>query len=239
MNLVDALRYFHISAGITALLTFLLPMFLAKGGKAHKRVGWIFVFAMTALCVSAGPLSIYRLFTETSRGVRIGSAFLFYISILSFAAVWHGVRVLRFKGLGANNNRLDLGVSGLLAFAGVVTAVLGLSLQTPLLVIFGAFGVYAGLRQIREWLNPNKEKMHWWFSHMGGMMGASTAALTAFLVINSTRLGLQAFSLTVWLLPTAILTPITIIWTRYYRNKFGLARAKPPVAALPTPVRVN
>lgn len=234
MTLADALRLFHVSAGITALLTLFLPLFLPKGGKAHRRIGWFFVIAMGGLCASAGPLALYRLFTETNRSVRIGSAFLFYITILSFDAVWHGIRVLRSKGLGANNNRLDFGVSVTLALSGVATIALGVAFRTPLLVVFGAFGLYTGIGQVRSLKNPHKEKMHWWFGHMGGMLGASTAALTAFLVINAQRLGLGGFSLIVWLLPSAILVPISIVWTGYYRRKFGLTRPKADSVALVT-----
>ena len=130
--------------------------------------------------------------------------------------------MLRFKGTGAHSNPLDLGVAGLLAVSGLGTIILGAMFEAPLLGLFGVLGVVNGVTDIRQWLNPNKEKMHWWFQHMGGMIGASIAALTAFSVLNAPRLGLGFFSVTAWLLPAALFVPISIAWRRYYRRKFGL-----------------
>ena len=233
MTIPDALRLFHVAAGTVALLTLFLPMVLPKGGKAHRRVGWVFVAGMMGLCASSAPLAIYRFATETHRGARIGSAFLLYIAILAFASVWSGLRVLRFKGTGRHANPLDLGVAGLLGLSGLATSVLGIALGAPLLLIFGLLGVVNGASDVRQWLNPNKEKMHWWFQHMGGMIGASIAALTAFAVLNAQRIGFGFFSPAAWVLPSAILIPVSIVWERHYRRKFGVVKAaKAPPAHL-------
>jgi hypothetical protein len=63
--------------------------------------------------------------------------------------------------------------------------------------------------------------MHWWFEHMSSMLGACVAATTAFAVVNASNLGLQTFSLIVWLAPSVIGVPTIAIWTRYYRRKFA------------------
>ena len=34
-------RGIHIAAGVTALATFWLPMVTKKGGRLHRRVGWV------------------------------------------------------------------------------------------------------------------------------------------------------------------------------------------------------
>ena len=56
---------------------------------------------------------------------------------------------------------------------------------------------------------------------MGSMLGSCIAATTAFLVVNAGRLGVETFSLLVWLTPTIIGVPTIAIWTRYYRQKFA------------------
>jgi uncharacterized membrane protein len=226
MSPVTVLRAVHIASGTVALSTFLIPMVLPKGGAGHRRVGWVFVGAMMALCASAGPLSIYRLATETSRGQRIAAGFLLYITILSFAAVWGGLRVLRFKGTGPHTHPLDLGVAGLLAVTGLITLALGAFFSAPVLAIFGALGLVNGVGDVRQWLDPDKARMHWWFRHMGGMIGASIAALTAFSVLNAPRLGLGVFSVFVWILPSLILVPVSMVWNRHYQRRFGMVRAK-------------
>lgn len=233
MTAIDLLRSFHISAGVIALMSFFWPMILPKGGPAHRRIGWVFVTAMMGLCASAGPLSIYRLATEQSRNGLIGAAFLLYITILSFASVWNGIRVLRFKGTGRHANPADLAVSSALALGGLVTIAMGAFFRAPLLMIFGLVGAISGANDLRYWLNPEKERMHWWFQHMGGMIGASIAALTAFAVLNARRLGLDGFSVVAWVLPGLIFAPIAIAMGRHYRRRFGREGGKDWKASRP------
>ena len=231
MNSVQILRYVHIGAGTLALLTFLLPMFLPKGGRAHRRVGWVFVAAMAVIGMSAAPLAVYRLVTIESTGSRLAAAFLLYITVLSFNAVWSGLRTLRHKDTGRHTNALDLGAHGLLSTSGLATATLGAVFKAPLFLIFGLIGTVIGIVNISESLNPSKQRMHWWFKHMTGRMGGSIAALTAFFVINAPKLGLATFGMVPWLLPGAILAPVTFLWARYYRRKFGLATPAAPQAS--------
>jgi hypothetical protein len=63
--------------------------------------------------------------------------------------------------------------------------------------------------------------MHWWFRHMSAMLGACIAATTAFLVVNAQVAGLPRTSMIVWLAPTIIGTPVTAIWTAYYKRRFS------------------
>ena len=71
------------------------------------------------------------------------------------------------------------------------------------------------------WLRVPTHRMHWWFQHMGAMLGSCIAATTAFLVVNSGRLGFQTFALAVWLTPTVIGVPTIALWTAYYRRRFS------------------
>jgi hypothetical protein len=56
---------------------------------------------------------------------------------------------------------------------------------------------------------------------MGGMVGASIAALTAFAVVNAPRVHLARFSLWVWLAPTVIGVPGLFVWQAYYERRFA------------------
>ena len=226
MTVIDQMMKIHIAAGVTALATFLIPMVTAKGGKAHRRAGWVFVAAMAGLFFTGAPASIYRLSHETRPEVRVAASFLLFVTVLSGASTWKGIRVLRFKNSGRNTRPLDLGVATLLGLGGLFTLFQGLSFKNPVLMFFGALGVVSGLLDLRYWLNPDKPKMHWFFEHMGGMVGSSIAALTAFAVLGSRSLGFGSFGPAAWIGPTVVLLPVSILMGRYYRRKFGLAGPK-------------
>lgn len=233
MTVIDYLMKIHIAAGITALATFLVPMVTAKGGVAHRRVGWVFVAAMAGLFFTGAPASIYRLATETRPGVRASATFLLFVTVLAGASTWKGIRVLRFKGGGRNVHAMDIGVAAVLGLGSVFILYQGVMLRSALLFFFAGLGLAASVRDLRYWLNPAKPKMHWFFEHMDGMVGSSIAALTAFSAIGGRTLGFGSFGLVAWIAPTLLFLPIAILMTRHYRRKFKLD--VPRKQALPVP----
>ena len=152
--------------------------------------------------------------------------------IITAAGVSSGIRVLRAKHRTAPHGQpWDLGVAIALTMASVGMAVWGLSSGRPLFTAFSAIGLFSGIGQLFYWRRVPTEPMHWWFQHMGSMLGSCIAATTAFLVINAGRLGFETFALAVWLVPTVIGVPTIAIWTAYYRRKFaGTTRARVPVS---------
>src|SRR5699024_455765 len=74
-------------------------MVTKKGGKAHRKAGWIYIYVMTIVSVSALYMGIYRIFLDPSKSPGTGAFawFLIFIAILSGACAWYGIRVLRFK----------------------------------------------------------------------------------------------------------------------------------------------
>jgi len=155
------------------------------------------------------------------------------VTLLSFVSVWNGIRVLRFKGEGRHTNPFDLAVSLTLSLGGLATIAMGASFGSPLLMIFGLIGAVGGVNDLRYWLDPNKGKMHWWFQHMSGMIGASIAALTAFSALNARLLGFGGFSTAAWILPGLVFMPIAAIMRRRYRRRFGLETEKPRASRWP------
>ena len=126
--------------------------------------------------------------TETRPGVRASASFL-----LSGASTWKGIRVLRFKNAGRNAAAIDMGISTLLGLGGLFTLYQGLVFKSPVLMFFGPLGIFGAVGDLRYWLNRDKPKMHWFFEHMGGMIGSSIAALTAFAALGSRSLGFGSF----------------------------------------------
>ena len=77
-----------------------------------------------------------------------------------------------------------------------------------------------GSSELVYWLRRPTVPMHWWLAHMGNMLGACIAAITAFAIAGGRRIGLPGDSLVTWLGPTAIGLPVIMVWVGYYRRRF-------------------
>jgi hypothetical protein len=214
----------HIVGGSIALASMFIPLVAAKGGVAHRRGGWVFVGGMTVVSITAFVLAAARFLTDLTPSGRAAGGFLFFVAILTAAGVSAGIRVLRAKRRTAPHRNLwDLGIAAALTISSVAMAAWGLSSGRPLFAAFSLIGLVNGGSQLFYWRRVPTHPMHWWFQHMGSMMGSCIAATTAFLVVNSGRIGFETFALAVWLTPTVIGTPAIIIWTAYYKRKFAAA----------------
>jgi hypothetical protein len=233
-HMLIPLLYLHIAGGSAALLAMLVPLLTKKGGLIHRRAGWVFVGGMTIVSITAFLLAGARWMSDPTPRGREAGAFLFFVAILTATRVSGGVRVLRAKGRTApHRNPWDVGLPALLSVSSVAAAVHGISTGHHLFTAFSIIGALAGGGQLVYWITPPSHPMHWWFEHMSSMLGACIAATTAFLVVNAGNLGVQTFSLAVWLAPSIVGVPAIAIWTRYYRRKFAPAGRgmKSPVAA--------
>lgn len=55
-------KILHILAGFTALLIFWIPLVTKKGGSIHRRIGWVYIGAMTVVSISAMFMGIWRIY---------------------------------------------------------------------------------------------------------------------------------------------------------------------------------
>jgi uncharacterized membrane protein len=232
MTPLNLLLTIHIAGGVAALASMIVPMITRKGGTLHRRSGWVFVTGMTIVSVTAFALAGVRVLTDPTPRGRSAGLFLFFVAILTAAAVSAGVRVLRLKARSAAHyGAWDVGMAVALTAASLGMAVYGVVTSTPLFIAFSVIGLGNGVGQLWYWLRPPTHPMHWWFEHMGQMLGACIAATTAFLVVNANRLGAETFSIVIWLAPAAIGAPGIVIWRAYYRRKFaGSVRARESAA---------
>jgi uncharacterized membrane protein len=225
--MLKAVLALHVAAGSIALAAMWIPMVARKGANLHRKAGRVFVAAMATVSVTALVLAGARFFFDTRPLARQAGLFLLFISLLTGAAVSSGVRVLKTRQrTGPHLHWWDVGLAGLLAAASVGAAVYGLVFEVTLFVAFSGIGLISGGTQLAYWLRPPRTPMHWWFEHMSSMLGACIAATTAFLVVNAPRLGLETFSVVVWLAPTIVGGSAIAIWTRYYRRRFEDSRHK-------------
>ena len=231
--MLKSILFLHIAGGSLSLLSMLIPLVTRKGGVTHRRAGWVFVAGMTLVSITALLLAGTRWATDLTPRGREAGAFLFFVAILTATNVSSGVRVLRAKTRTTSGRHpWDLGLPALLTASSVAAAVHGLTTGNQLFTAFAVIGLLAGGGNLAYWLTPPAHPMHWWFEHMSSMLGACIAATTAFLVVNASNLGMETFSLAVWLTPSIIGVPTTAIWTRYYRRKFAPATRHTVAASL-------
>ena len=213
----------HVLAGAIALCCFWIPLVTVKGGKVHRRAGWVFVSAMAVASLTAWVIcGIQFAETENVQG-RANAAFLAYVGLLAINTSWTGLRVLCFKKRTTRHfHLLDLGIPFVLVLSGVGIFVYGMQVGMSLLMGFAPVGIVVGSLNLADWLRPPTERMHWWYDHMAGMIGTCIATITAFLVVNVSMLGFQSPSvvLAVFLAPTLIGVPGMKLWQRKYRRQF-------------------
>ncbi|GIQ70504.1 DUF2306 domain-containing protein [Xylanibacillus composti] len=221
--LFDIMRWTHIVGGFLALSVFWLPIVAKKGGRVHNNVGWVYVWAMAAVSVTAFFMGIYRLTWDAGPDADAipFSWFLLFIAILSSATAWYGVRVLRYKRRKAGHrNPVDLLFPSLLFGAGIGISIYGFAIDFPLLQYFPLLGLFLGGSQLLYWLKAPKTRSHWVVEHIVGMLSCCIATVTAFTVFGAPRLlQVDSVSLLVWFLPTIVLVPLIIGFTIVYKRK--------------------
>ena len=230
-RMMTSLLALHIAAGSVALASMFVPMVAPKGGRLHRRAGWVFVAAMAVVSVTAFVLAGARfLFDPTPEG-RDGGLFLLFVGLLTASAVSAGVRVLRFKTRTARHlHWWDTGLPALLGVSSVGIAAYGLARGETLFIVFAVLGSANAAASLRYWLRPPSSRTHWWFEHMSGMLGGCIAATTAFMVNTADNFGL--WPLAAWLAPSIVGSPAIAIWIAYYKRRFsGAGEARPGTSA--------
>jgi hypothetical protein len=123
------------------------------------------------------------------------------------------------------SKHLQWTITTLMLLAGILfvgVGVLALTKTNLFGLVFVTFGCL-GLLFVRQDFINHKEKSvlknYWLVAHLQRMTGGFIAALTAFLVVNEKYFPEQIPSLLYWLLPTIVLTPMIIKWSRKYQIK--------------------
>lgn len=219
----DVIRWIHIISGFLALSIFWIPIVTKKGGRTHNRAGWIYVYAMGSVAVTAFLMGLFRLAWDAGADADAipYSWFLMFISVLSAATAWYGLRVLRHKSRKAPHREpADLLFPALLFSSGIGITAYGWVIGFPLLQYFPLLGLFLGGTQLLYWLSTPSAKFHWIVEHIVGMLSCCISTVTAFLVFGAPRLlGVPIVSLLIWMLPTIVMVPLIIGFTRKYKRK--------------------
>ena len=213
---MKALLGVHVTAGAASFVLAPVALATVKGGKAHKRWGMVYLWAMGVVTCTALPMALYR-----------PVLFLALVAVFSFYAAWSGYRVTRLKDLarGGSARPIDW-------MAGVVTfcssaALAGLAMFKPaavqhmgmVAILFGILGMRLAVRELWKFVRKPKEKMFWWYTHLGNMIASYIAAWTAFSVVTLPLI--FGHSMWLWLWPTMTGVPAIVLTTGYYKRKFA------------------
>jgi uncharacterized membrane protein len=221
-----ALLAVHIACGFGSFLLAPVALATAKGGKQHKRWGMVYLWAMGGVAVTALPMALYR-----------PVLFLAMVAVFSFYAAFSGYRVLKLKDLvrGGSAGPIDWIAGGLTFASSFLLAYLGafhnavVQHMGPVAIVFGVIGMRLSYVQMKSFIWKPKEKMFWWYTHLGNFIGSYIAAWTAFSVVTLPTI-IHHAKFVLWLWPTAVGVPAIVITTAYYKRKFAPRVPREPEA---------
>ncbi len=207
----------HIAAGFTAFALAPVALVTAKGGKQHKRWGMVYLWAMAVVAGTALPMALYR-----------PVLFLALVAVFSFYAAFSAYRVTKLKDLVRGGRAKPVDWFAAVFTFGASSCLAGFGAFRPALVqhmgivavVFGILGMRLAAREMWKFVKKPKEKMFWWYTHLGNFIGSYIAAWTAFLV-TSIHPRSEGLSRMLWLLPTAVGVPAIVVTIAYYKRKFA------------------
>ncbi len=206
----------HIAAGFLAFLLAPVALMTSKGGKQHRRWGKVYLWSMGVVAATALPMALYR-----------PVLFLALVAVFSFYACFSAWRVLALKDLARSGSAKPIDWA-----AGIITFVSSASLAgfgafKPAIVqnmgivaiVFGFIGMTLAFGQLKSFIVKPQEKMFWWYTHLGNMIGSYIAAWSAFSVVTLSRLlGNKWY---VWLWPSIAGVPAIWMTIAHYKRKFA------------------
>jgi len=201
----------HILFGSVALFVAPAAMVTRKGGRWHRRWGKIFFWTITGVAITAVVMSLIR-----------SGLFFLLIALFSFYLALTGYRVLFRKTRQQGPGKADWTAASTMLLGSLVLVAYGFYLMLSssfgiVAIVFGVIGLLLAMLDMRNFLHHPADKMAWWYSHMTRMLAAYIATVTAFSVVNFKFLS----PVPRWLWATVAGTLGIVIWTRYYRRKFG------------------
>lgn len=205
----------HIAGGSVGLLTGLINILRKKGDKNHRLIGKIFFVSM----LTAGVSSLVLAYLHPNY-------FLFMVGVFTLYMVSSGQLYLKHKQQNKpNSKRIEWTITILMLLAGLLFVGIGTltiiqsNLFGLVFVTFGCLGLLFVRQDFKNYNGNSTIKNYWLVGHLQRMTGGFIAALTAFLVVNAKYFPNQIPSFLYWLLPTIILTPMIIKWSRKYEIK--------------------
>jgi uncharacterized membrane protein len=209
MTLFDILLTAHIICGSTSLLLGLYILFAKKGNKRHQLLGLIYFYTMLLTAALAIGMTCIH-----------SNKFLFIVGVFTAYMVLTGKRYVRKKAT-SDVQIIDWLLTISMSIFGAAFLVFGVynimisNYFGIVLAVFGCISFIFVYQDYQNFTGKSRVRNFWMITHLQRMIGSYIAAVTAFLVVNNTILpGVVA-----WLLPTLLLVPLIIKWSRQYEVK--------------------
>ncbi len=200
MEFSTLLLWLHILTGTTGLSTGLLNLVLKKGTKQHRMMGNVFFYAMCLCSISAFSITLYH----PNELLRFISMLTLYFAISGKLAIRIHSRQLYHK--------LNVISSGVLLSYAFVSLLI--SSDRAILYFFIAIAAFMFFLDLRNFQKDAPRIV----LHLQKMCSACISSFTAFLVVNKWLQNLDIYPWILWTLPTIILTPWIIFWSRKMRS---------------------
>lgn len=211
-EMIKILIYIHAFFGGIGLITGIGSIVVKKGGSQHKKMGKIFSYSM----IISSLISLF-----VARMPNHENLFLFLIGVFTIYMVLSGNRALTLKSkLKKKANVVDNLISGTMLLISIVMTVIGIigilqkSDNSILYIFFGGFGIFMCIKDFKTFRTFTKNKNAWIKNHIGRMVGALIASITAFIVA-----GLHIGTILAWITPSIIGTVYIIYWSRKFKSK--------------------
>lgn len=213
---IGGLVFLHVMTGAVALVSFWVPLMVAKGKRAHRVTGRVFAISMVCCGILAMILASFHLTSPSwvdgtpETRLQLGWMML-YLGLLAVVLVLFGLKTVRNKGRHhLYKTTWILFLHSALAALALWVFWLGWSHRELLLigVAFIAFLMVPGnIRFIlrKPLVGPGKLRREWLYQHFTSMIGAGIAGYSAFLSFGAAMyMPTQAFNPYLWTIPTIL-----------------------------------
>ena len=211
-EVIKILIYIHAFFGGLGLITGLGSIIVKKGSIPHKNMGKLFSIGMIVSSLISMPIAWMP---------NHENLFLFLIGLFTIYLVVSGNQILTFKSKNKQvAEPIDKIISGSMLILSVFMILFGVyglvkgNSAYSLFVFFGGFGLSLTLRDFIFYKRYTNTNNAWLSNHIGKMIGAYIASVTAFIVA-----GLGIANLIAWMLPSVLGTFYIIYWRRKLKPK--------------------
>ncbi len=208
----------HVVAGMLVLVVAPAALLVRKGGRWHRRWGFVFAAAMALVIATAAVMWIPH-----------GHLFLLFLDVMSAYLIFAGLRVIA-RGRRKARNRVadgvDLAAAAAVLASGCTLIAIAASANTPLmrnlapvLVALSAIGAAFAALDIKALGARSRSRLGSLLFHLSAMIGAYVSAVTAFCVINFHAVPMPLR----WFVPSAVGSIVIGAFSATYRRRFAHA----------------